>query len=370
MTLIGCKNPVKTQPALQTQVTNTSKENDCLHQKENDKAGVIRENFEYYNFYKLKKEEVKKYSGTCTEGDCKNGKGKMTFPSGSFYEGDFKDGTFNGYGLAESCSLYRFEGEFINGFAKRGKSVFPGGIIAEGELDIKTGNYIEGKFTYPDGTIVEGKFDKDTQTLVQGKATFPNGTIAEGKFDKNTRTLVQGKATYPNGTIEEGKFDKDTQTLVQGKATYPNGTIEEGFRDRDTKKLTIGKRKYPDGTMENGTFDKDGNHIDLELPKSQVMNSALKTTFFQWQHNKYGCVDEISVTFENTTDKKISNVEFFFIVRDGLVIRYKKKHTVKVDLDSKESSPSPYFKLGQELCYSDNAAKFTEENELDVIGYK
>ena len=59
MTLIGCKNPVKTQPALQTQVTNTSKENDCLHQKENDKAGVIRENFEYYNFYKLKKEDLK-----------------------------------------------------------------------------------------------------------------------------------------------------------------------------------------------------------------------------------------------------------------------------------------------------------------------
>lgn len=34
--------------------------------------------------------------GTCTQGDCENGYGKMTFPSGGFFFGDFKDGEFTG----------------------------------------------------------------------------------------------------------------------------------------------------------------------------------------------------------------------------------------------------------------------------------
>jgi hypothetical protein len=54
--------------------------------------------------------------GVCSKGDCKNGYGKMNFPSGGFFLGNFKDGEFTGsYNIQLSCEANSvYYGETLN----------------------------------------------------------------------------------------------------------------------------------------------------------------------------------------------------------------------------------------------------------------
>ncbi|MCW7492557.1 hypothetical protein ND861_09515 [Leptospira sp. 2 VSF19] len=388
------------------------KMSECLMQKSNPKAGEIQNNKEYYHF---KKKDQKIYPGKCIAGDCISGLGEMVFPSGSTYKGEFRNGKFDGFGRAESCSNYLFEGTFTSGIATEGIATFPGGQIHEGIWD-KDARLIKGKRLYTDGGVEEGEFDPITGVLLKGKMIDPEGNIYEGLFDKNGFLLngksffkngikfegsiknhvlkgktiypsgvtfignlsydenieIKGKKIVPDGTIYEGIFDFRTKLLTKGIAIFPDGNIREGIFDPETGYLINGKAKYPNGIQEVGVFNREtGIFIDLEKLERQVFNESLKSSYHQWEFDRDGCIDKWNVTFQNNTKKTISSINFILIIKEiDSVIRYQKAHSVKLKLNPNETSPSPYFKLNQRVCPSGN--NFIESHEFyaDVTGYK
>jgi hypothetical protein len=57
--------------------------------------------------------------GTCSEGDCENGKGMLSFPGGSKLEGTFKKGKLNGEGSYEGCGS-NYTGTFKDNLKEKG----------------------------------------------------------------------------------------------------------------------------------------------------------------------------------------------------------------------------------------------------------
>ena len=100
--------------------------------------------------------------GDCVEGDCYNGKGKYTWPSGNVYEGEFEYGQRTG----------------------------------------------KGKYSYADGDVYEGEFEYGQRTG-KGKYTWANGNVYEGEWQKGQRT-GKGKITWASGGVEEGVFRDGT----------------------------------------------------------------------------------------------------------------------------------------------------------------
>ena len=103
-----------------------------------------------------------------------HGKGKITFPDGTFLEGYFKEGAING------------------------KRTLPSGEIIEG--NIRHGKLVEGKEIWPNGNVRQGKFDG--HKLIEGEF-----------FEKSTghRTVYRadGKCLeyYPDGRVLDKNSD-------------------------------------------------------------------------------------------------------------------------------------------------------------------
>ena len=57
--------------------------------------------------------------GTCSEGDCENGKGTLSFPAGSKIEGTFKKGKLNGAGSYQGCGS-SYTGTFKDNLKDKG----------------------------------------------------------------------------------------------------------------------------------------------------------------------------------------------------------------------------------------------------------
>ena len=57
--------------------------------------------------------------GTCSEGNCENGKGTLSFPAGSKIEGTFKKGKINGAGFYEGCGS-SYTGTFKDSLKDKG----------------------------------------------------------------------------------------------------------------------------------------------------------------------------------------------------------------------------------------------------------
>ncbi|HMY67039.1 MAG TPA: hypothetical protein PL163_10330, partial [Leptospiraceae bacterium] len=81
--------------------------------------------------------------GKCTSGDCKNGRGTVTYNDGSKYEGDFKDGKMNGEGALTFANGDSYKGNFANDmFSGKGTYKYANGDIYEGDFknDLFDGN--------------------------------------------------------------------------------------------------------------------------------------------------------------------------------------------------------------------------------------
>lgn len=99
----------------------------------------------------------------CTTGDCRNGYGEISFPSGNRYKGSFKNGVAHGAGKWTFASGNFFEGEFVANTPTTGRfyyadvnTTFAGTVNADGTP--RTGTYtspgIDGVVDILNGAII------------------------------------------------------------------------------------------------------------------------------------------------------------------------------------------------------------------------
>jgi hypothetical protein len=126
--------------------------------------------------------------GTCKEGNCKDGKGKFTFPDGSVYDGFFLNGRFNGSGSIQYADKKTCKGTFKNG-------IFAGKVTCE----------------WTDKTTFEGEYNNN---FGYGTITTPTGEKIEGNFNANAhlhKHNINLELGYQTSTFR----DNSNQTINQ-----------------------------------------------------------------------------------------------------------------------------------------------------------
>ena len=145
-------------------------------------------------------------------------------------EGNFEHGELKGLGK-RSCPAFVEEGNFeifdsktsrwISELDGKGKITFPDGTFLAG--DFKIGE-IDGKRTLPDGEVTEGTLLHGQ--LRKGKSTLPNVEVCQGEYDK-AGDFVKGTITdLKTGHVRH--IDEDKGTDLEH---YPDGRILDKKKD-------------------------------------------------------------------------------------------------------------------------------------------
>lgn len=124
------------------------------------------------------------------------------------FKGNFKDNKMNGYGIEKLEDNSIYDGEFVDGFKKKGKFSFSNGCIYEGEfINSKFEGY--GTYSWPDSRSYEGNFSNN-QIHGKGKFKFADGRIYDGEY-KNGIKDGKGKVIYPDNDTYYGEWVNDLQ---------------------------------------------------------------------------------------------------------------------------------------------------------------
>jgi hypothetical protein len=138
----------------------------------NDKIFTENKNYSYYigewkDNYQEGKGKESWPDGTFYEGEYRKGKkwgeGKLLLPDGSTYDGQFKDGEVNGKGKIIYPDKREYEGEWVNNkFNGKGVFIWPDGRKYTGEYsnNLKDGY---GIFEWPNGKKYRGQWAKGKQ---------------------------------------------------------------------------------------------------------------------------------------------------------------------------------------------------------------
>jgi hypothetical protein len=186
----------------------------------------------------------------CVKGDCKNGYGAMTFPSGAKYVGNFKDGKYNGYGTYTFSYGSKYVGNFKNGKQNGyGTYTFSDGAKYVGNFkDDNRNGY--GTLTYSDGDKYVGNF-KNNNFDGYGTYTYSSGSKYVGNF-KDDKRNGYGTYTFYNGDKYIGEW-KDGERNGYGTYTYSNGDKYVG-NFKNALANGYGTKTYSDGTKYVGNF--------------------------------------------------------------------------------------------------------------------
>ena len=145
---------------------------------------------------------IRLVTGKCTDGDCKEGEGRIEEPNGNIYVGNFSNGKFSGYGThyfyRGETMTGRLEGYFTNGLANGD------GVFNDYQLHIKyTGPFKADK--------IEGN----------GKVEFDNTDFYfSGKFSGN-KPSGAGIFYFSDGSQKEFTADSwDALLNAAGVTTY------------------------------------------------------------------------------------------------------------------------------------------------------
>lgn len=190
-----------------------------------------------------------------TEGDYRNGKGKITHSDGTIEEGEFKDG-------------YLVKGKRINGSDME----IVKGWVTEGTF--RERNLIKGRTTYPDGRFVDVDMTEGDEMDGRGKKTHEDGETQEGEFKGGY--LAKGKRTSPNGRVQEGEFRYGQINI--GKEMHSDGTIWEGSFDVNGKLMGMGIITYKAGTPTEVVIEGNFDQGVLNGPGKKTRKGATRDT--------------------------------------------------------------------------------------------
>lgn len=166
----------------------------------------------------------------CVQGDCYNGRGTCTFPSGARYEGQFRGGQMHGMGTVYFPNGDLYSGDWFNQ-AREGR----------------------GRFTFASGDEYIGEF---RQNKMQGRGvmTYVSGNVYEGFFSENAPN-GEGVLRLVNGNRYEGRF-VNGNFHGPGTLFYADGSRYQGDW-RQNKRHGQGTFFHADGQVEAGTWDND-----------------------------------------------------------------------------------------------------------------
>jgi len=146
------------------------------------------------------------FAGECIKGDCNNGNGTFTWPSGQKYAGEWKNNNRHGYGIQTHPNGAKYVGGWKN--------------------DTMHG---QGTFTWANGAKYVGEY-KDGEEHGQGTRIDADGDKYVGEF-KNGKKHGQGTLTFTDGVVVVAKFQKDQLTKVISEDT--------SARDKAEKKMEL-----------------------------------------------------------------------------------------------------------------------------------
>ena len=237
----------------------------------------------------------KNTAAQCVAGDCRNGKGTYTFPSGSRYTGEFKDGEVSGYGVCAYKSGGKYEGMWKSRFPEgKGTRTYKDGSVAKGnwhrgQLWDEDDNPVFSKNS-DDGTDIQaGCLLGDCQSGL-GLYAFPDGSKYEGEF-KTGKADGWGTFFYTNGDRYIGNF-KSNFSDGKGSIYHSDGKKTVGIWKRgeyignpaETTAATPEEAKSKLGCLrgdcENGSgvfAYRDGNRYVGQFKKSKPDGKGLMT---------------------------------------------------------------------------------------------
>eukprot|EP00792_Barthelona_sp_PAP020_P006209 TRINITY_DN2933_c5_g4_i1.p1 TRINITY_DN2933_c5_g4~~TRINITY_DN2933_c5_g4_i1.p1 ORF type:complete len:359 (+),score=108.45 TRINITY_DN2933_c5_g4_i1:38-1114(+) len=207
------------------------------------------------------------YEGDYTAGK-REGKGIYKFPDGSIYEGAYVANLRHGTGKLTFADGSSYEGEWVEGM-KSGEGVYvyisKDTYKGHWEKDQKHG---DGSYTFAESKIVlDGRFENGN--FVDGKTIWPNGIVYEGQYMVSGTIYCQpigkGKFIFPNGCEQKGEY-----VVVESVQEEEEEEAEEEEAKEKKEFSSQIVEKNPDSIfrrfMENRMFEMfKGPNIDLSL---------------------------------------------------------------------------------------------------------
>jgi len=174
--------------------------------------------------------------GTCIDGNCYTGSGKMAWPTGLEYDGNWAYGIPNGAGQMQDTLGMSFSGTYRLGFLwGEGALTVPGQYTYKG-LMLMGKKYGEGEIRYQNGTRYSGQWQSD---LMQGTGHYYYSSTFhyKGEFSNNQfngKGILYTPEGYLDGHFKDGKphgagiqVATSNQSTLQGK--WVNGKKEGEF---------------------------------------------------------------------------------------------------------------------------------------------
>jgi TonB family protein len=153
--------------------------------------------------------EVDRYEGAMRDGKF-NGRGSITYESGSRYDGEWVDGKRSGHGVFAAVNGARYDGAWVDGKPSgHGASVETNGARYDGGwLDGKRTGH--GVLVKTDGSRYDGEW-VDNKASGHGVFVWINGDRYDGEWSNSKRT-GHGVMVWANGDRYEGDWVADKQS--------------------------------------------------------------------------------------------------------------------------------------------------------------